>query len=384
MPYYEVVIIGAGVIGASVAYHLRALGCRRVLVVDCAPRSGEGSTGKATGGFRCQFSTEVNVRLSLLSREKLLRFPEEIGVDSGYRPYGYLFVATSEEQLAPLREALMVQRSAGVSVVREVGVDEIRALNPALYTDDLIGGTFCEWDGFIRPLQILQGYLDASQRYGVEYRYGVEVQVWREGERVLGIQTPTERIPAGTVVNAGGAWAGAIARQAGVDLPVYPLKRQVALTHPFPQLPETMPMSVDVSDGFHLRVRDGRVLLLYPHGLQEEHTEAVRFEPHWLQLVYRRACERVPCLANATLDEQNSWAGLYEMSPDKHGIVGEAPELSGFYLVNGSSGHGVMHAPALGEIVARLILGLQLPFDIHPLRPTRFAEGQPNRDTGVL
>lgn len=384
MPY-EVAIIGAGVIGASVAYHLSVLGCRKVLVLDRAPRSGEGSTGKATGGFRCQFSTEVNIRLSLLAREKLLHFPEEVGIDPDYRPYGYLFVATTAEQMATLRNALALQHAVGVSAAQEVSVATIRQLNPALFTDDLVGGTFCEWDGFIRPMRILQGYLEASQRAGVEYRYGVgEVQVWREGDRVRGVSVGDERISAGAVVNAGGAWAGVVAQQAGVALPVFPLKRQVGVTLPFDRLPETMPMSVDVSDGFHLRVRDGRVLLLYPHGLKEEQTFEARFEPEWLPLVYQRACQRVPCLSEATPDPEASWAGLYEMSPDKHVIVGEAPELRGFYLVNGSSGHGVMHAPALGELVARLILGQSLPLDLHPLRPTRFAEGQPNHDTGVL
>lgn len=384
MPY-EVAIIGAGVIGTSVAYHLGVLGCRKVLVLDRAPRSGEGSTGKATGGFRCQFSTEVNIRLSLLAREKLLRFQEEVGIDPGYRPYGYLFVATTPEQMETLRHALALQRTVGVSVVQEVSVNAIRQLNPALFTDDLVGGTFCEWDGFLRPMNLLQGYLEASQRAGVEYRYGVgEVQVWREGNRVRGVLVRDERISAGVVVNAGGAWAGVVAQQAGVALPVFPLKRQVGVTLPFDGLPETMPMSIDVSDGFHLRVRDGRVLLLYPHGLEEEQTFEARFEPEWLAKVYHRACQRVPCLSKATLDPEASWAGLYEMSPDKHVIVGEAPELQGFYLVNGSSGHGVMHAPALGELVARLILGQPLPIDIHPLRPTRFAEGQPNHDTGVL
>ncbi len=379
------IVVGAGVIGASVAYHLGALGQRKVLVLERAESPGAGSTGRATGGFRCQFTTEINVRLSLLSREKLLRFPEEIGVDSGYRPYGYLFCATNETQRALLRQAIALQRAVGVPAVREVSVDEIRQINPALFTDDLVGGAFCDWDGFTRPLQILEGYWRASQRLGVEYRFGVSpVRLWREGARLRGVQVGDERIEAGAVVNACGAWAAELARTAGVHLPVTPLKRQVAQTYPFDRLPETMPMSIDVSDGFHLRVRDGRVLLLYPHGLKEEHTFDTTLETDWLEAAYRRACQRVPCLTEARVDPQTSWAGLYEMSPDRHAIVGEAPECAGLYLLNGSSGHGVMHAPALGEIGARLVLGLPLPIDITPLRPTRFEENAPNPETGVL
>ncbi|GIV04845.1 MAG: FAD-dependent oxidoreductase [Fimbriimonadales bacterium] len=383
---YDVIVLGAGVIGCSVAYHLATLGAGHIGVLERAPSLGSGSTGKATGGFRCQYSTAINVRLSLMAREKLLRFREETGVDPEYRPYGYLFVASTESQIQTLRDALAVQHEAGLPESRAVDIEEIRTLNPALYTDDLIGGTFCPLDGFMRPIKILQGYYEAARRLGVAFRFGVgQAQVWREGDRVRGVVLPDgERIEAGAVVNAAGAWAGIVAQQAGVNLPVQPLKRQVAITYPFAELPETMPMSVDVNDGFHLRVRDGRVLLLYPHAVHNEQTFETDFERAWLDAVQQRARHRVPCLRNARIDIENCWAGLYEMSPDKHVILGEAAELSGFYLVNGSSGHGVMHSPALGELLARLILRMELPFDITPLRPTRFAEGALNRDTGVL
>lgn len=383
---YDVIVLGAGVIGCSVAYHLATLGRGRIGVMERAPNLGLGSTGKATGGFRCQYSTAINVRLSLMAREKLLRFKDETGVDPEYRPCGYLFVASTELQMQTLRDALSVQRATGLTESREVDIDAIRELNPALYTDDLIGGTFCPLDGFTRPMKILQGYYEAATRLGVDFRFEVgEARVWREGERVRGVILPDgERVEAGVVVNAAGAWASVVAQQAGVNLPVQPLKRQVAITYPFSELPETMPMSVDVNDGFHLRVRDGRVLLLYPHALQNEHTFEADFEREWLDAVQARAHQRVPCLRNARIDIENCWAGLYEMSPDKHVILGEAAELRGFYLVNGSSGHGVMHSPVLGELLARLILQMEPPFDITPLRPTRFAEGALNVDTGVL
>ncbi len=383
---YDVAIIGAGIIGCSVAYHLTTLGHVRVVVLERAPMLGAGSTGKATGGFRCQYSTPINVRLSLLSREKLLRFADETGVDPEYRPYGYLFVASTEAQMGVLREALAIQHAAGLTESRELNVQEIQELNPALHIEDLIGGTFCPLDGFMRPLKILQGYYEAATRASVEFRFGVrEARVWCEGDRAHGVLLSSgERIEAGAVVNAAGAWAGIVAQLAGVELPVQPLKRQVGVTFPFPNLPETMPMSVDVNDGFHLRVRDGRVLLLYPHALQQEHTFDTTFETNWLDAMWQRALHRVPCLQNAQIDLESCWAGLYEMSPDKHVILGESAELQGFYLVNGSSGHGVMHAPALGELLARMMLRLELPFDIAPLRPTRFIEGAPNTDTGVL
>src|ERR1051326_5445841 len=231
----QVAIVGAGVIGASVAWHLTELGCRDVVVLDRAPTLGGGSTPLATGGFRAQFATEVNVRMSLLSREKLRRFPDEIGVDSGYRPYGYLFLAATEATLATLRDAQRVQHACGVTEARIIDAEEARAINPAIGADNAIaGGAYCPTDGFIRAMLILRGYHDAAVRRG--------------------------DVEAEHVVNAAGAWAATF----GFDVPVTPLRRRVAPTIVTDVLPDTMPMTIWTDDGYHIRVRDGRVLLLWP------------------------------------------------------------------------------------------------------------------------
>src|SRR6266498_1739569 len=186
----QVVIVGAGVIGASVAWHLSELGFRDVVVLDRAPALGGGSTPLATGGFRAQFATEVNVRLSLLSRAKLRRFPEEIGVDSGYRPYGYLFLAASEATLAALRDAQRVQHACSVAEARMVSAAEARAINPAIDDESIVGGAYCPTDGFIRAMQITRGYHDAAVRRGVRFDFGVEVVGVRvEGDRVAALHT---------------------------------------------------------------------------------------------------------------------------------------------------------------------------------------------------
>lgn len=384
----DAVIIGGGIIGASVAYHLALRGCRQVIVLERAERIGAGSTGKATGGFRCQYSTAVNVQLSLLSLEKLLRFQEETGIDSGYDPRGYLFMARTEAQLNTLRHAMNVQRSVGVREVKEVSVEEIRLLNPAVNTTDFIGGTFCPLDGFTRPMNLLKGYTEAAQRLGVRFEYGtgdVEVVVEQGRRRVSGVRTAALEIVTKQIVNAAGAWAGDLAGRTGVMLPVQPVRRQVAVTLPFDGLPPEMPMTIDVEDGFHLRVRDGRVLMLLPLDTPKSDPYDTTFEPSWLDDLLPRAHHRVPCLQESAVDLALCHCGLYEMSPDKHVILGEAPELKGFYLVNGSSGHGVMHAPALGQLVAELILdGQTTSLDVRALRPSRFAENDLNADTGVL
>jgi sarcosine oxidase subunit beta len=382
----DVVIVGGGVIGASVAYHLARRGCTDVLVLERGSGPGQGSTGRATGGFRAQFGTEVNVRLSLLARDKLRHFPDELGVDPGYRPRGYLFLASRPATLDTLLAAQAIQKAAGLHEAQFVPPEDIPLINPAVRAGDLLGGVFCHTDGFIRPLAILQGYIEGAQRLGVRFAYGEPcIGFQMEGERISAVRTPADEVTAGCVVNAAGAWAAQVASQAGVDLPVSPLRRQVAITQLTDRLPEEMPMTIFAEDGFHLRVRDGRILLLWPDQPQVTDPFDTSVEDAWLDEVTRRARERLPSLAEVPVDRESCWAGLYEMSPDRHALLGPAPGVQNFYLANGSSGHGVMHAPALGQLLAEIILeGKASTLDTLALRPGRFAEGQANAASELL
>lgn len=375
----DVLIVGGGVIGASAAWHLASRGCRGVRVLERGAAPGAGSTGKATGGFRAQFASDVNVRLSLLSREKLLRFADEVGGDPGFRPHGYLFMAERPETLDALLDAQAVQHAAGATDGRRVSVDEIRAINPAVEVGGIVGGVFSPSDGFIRPMQILAGYTDAARRLGARFDYGVSVDGFRvEDGRITSVLTSAGEIAPGVVINAAGAWAGAVARMAGVEIPVAPLRRQVALTTPFAALPGEMPLTILVEDGFHARMRDGRAMLLWPDEPESADAFDCAFHEPWLAEVTRRAHHWLPCLRNAEIDRAACYAGLYEMSPDRHVLLGAAPGIANLLLANGSSGHGVMHSPALGHLLAELILdGRASSIDVHPLRPSRFAEGEP-------
>jgi sarcosine oxidase subunit beta len=379
MPSADVVVIGGGVIGASVAYHLAARGCADVRVLDREAEPGRGSTGKATGGFRCQFGSDINVRLSLLAREKLLRFADETGVDSGYCPCGYLFLADTPATLDTLLGAQAVQHAAGACDPRAVTPHEAREINPAISIDGIVGATWCPCDGFIKPLEILRGYTEAARRLGVRFDYGVEVEgLAVGGERITAVRTRGGEVAAGAVVNAAGAWAGAVARMAGVEIPVTPLRRQVAPTVPTDVLPDAMPLTIFTDDGFHARVRDGRVLLLWPDEPRMREPYDAAFDEAWLPEVTARAHRRIPALREVPVDRGACWAGLYEMSPDRHVLLGRAPDVDNLYLANGSSGHGVMHSPALGHLLAEIILdGAASTLDVHPLRPSRFAEGDP-------
>jgi len=383
----EVVILGAGVMGASTAWHLARRGVRDILLLDRGAAPGAGSTARATGGFRAQFATEINVRLSLLSRAKLRSFANDTGVDPGYAPYGYLWLATTAQELAALTEARRVQHAAGLAEAVEVTPDDIRLLNPAVSLDGIVGGAWCPTDGFVAPLALLAGFLAGAERLGVRVRWGAEIErlELETHGRAVAVRTTTERIPCGTVVNALGAWAARPMEGTGFALPVTPLRRQVAPTVPTDVLPAAMPMTIFVGDGFHLRVRDDRVLLLWPTPGAPGRPFDDAVDDDWVQGVVAKAHTRVPALRAIPVDRPACWAGLYEITPDKHAVLGPTPGVPNLYLINGSSGHGVMHAPALGQLLSEIICdGKTSSLDVRPLRPERFVERDLNPVSELL
>ncbi|HEX7174264.1 MAG TPA: FAD-binding oxidoreductase [Pyrinomonadaceae bacterium] len=376
----DVVIIGGGVVGASIAYHLAEAGCRDVLVVERGQELGEGSTGRATGGVRAQFATAVNIRMSLYSIDFFSRFSEATGRDCGYRPIGYLFLA-GERQLAQLESNRERQRAVGLTCVEILSTDDIAARLPLLRLDDIAGGSFCPIDGLIDPLAVMRGLLKRARERGVTLWTDTRVTgIDLDGGAVVSVDTSRGRVATRAVVNAAGPWAAEVARLAGVEIPVTPLRRQLVGAQSFDRLPERMPMVIDLSDGFHFRrVEHGAqapgVLLAWP---DPEETPGFNtdFDDDFTGKILERAARRVPAFAGLKVDRRLCRAGLYEMTPDHHAIIGRAPGVAGFYLANGFSGHGVMHSPATGRAVSDLILhGESRAIDIHALRAERFAEG---------
>ena len=386
----DVIVIGGGIVSASVAYHLAERGCTNVLVVEREARQGLGSTGRATGGVRAQFATSINIQMSLYSIEFLSRFAEATGHPSGYQPAGYLFLATDERQLDYLKANRERQLTEGLRGVEIIGVEEIRRRWPQLRTDDLAGGSFCQTDGLVSPLDIMRGFtLRATQR-GVRLWLDTHVTGIRvEAGAVAGLETTRGRVATRAVVNASGAWAALTARMAGVELPIVPLRRQLVATRPFAALPAEMPMVIDMSNGFHFR-RDHSagsppgLLLAWPDP-KETYGFETEFDPGFVEKILPRAAARVPCLAGIEVDGERCRAGLYEVTPDHHAIIGEAPQVRGLFLANGFSGHGVMHSPATGRIVSELILdGRASLLDVSSLGLERFAEGRLIEETAVL
>ena len=372
-----VAVIGGGVIGASIAYHLACEGVKDIVILERGAGAGLGSTGKSTGGFRAQFATPINVRLSLIAREMLLRFAHDTGVDPGYSPVGYLWLASSVQQLAALRSAQAMQKDEGLTEAVELTPAEIHDANGVISTDRVIGAAFCPTDGYINPLGILRGYLEAAEKKGVRTLYRtscIGISTDSQG-RVNSIRTATDEISVDTVVNAAGAWAAGVASFAGLSLPVAPLRRQAAYSMPCPALPSNIPLTIFMEGGFHLRAKLGRALLCWPHPEKEGEPAELAADEEWIESVTRMAHERVPLLRDVPIDRSLSYAGLYEMSPDHHAMLGRFPQCDNMYFANGSSGHGVMHSPAIGAIVADMIVGRAPRLDVSILRPSRFEEG---------
>ena len=381
----DVVIIGGGIVGSSIAYHLAAEGCTDVLVIEREAHQGKGSTGKSMGGVRAQFATPVNIEMSLYSINFFAHFDEVVGHPADYRPHGYLFVATSERHMEYLRANNERQKALGLKNVEFVTREDIVKTVPQLRADDILGGTFCPTDGFVDPHSVMMGFMLNARERGTRLWLDTAVTgIDLENGRMTGVETTRGRVATGAVVNASGAWAADVARMAGVELPVVPLRRQLVPTEPFDELPARFPMVIDMSTGFHFR-REGRRILLAWNDPEETPGFKTDFDSSFIEKILTRAASRVPCLAEAEVNPQRAWAGLYEMTPDHHAIIGEAPTVHGLFFANGFSGHGVMHSPATGRIISELILqGEAHLLDAKPLGVERFAEGRLLEETSVL
>jgi sarcosine oxidase subunit beta len=381
----EVIIIGGGIVGSSIAYHLTEAGCTDVLVLERETSQGKGSTGKSMGGVRAQFATPVNIRMSMYSIPFFAAFEETMGHPSGYRPQGYLFVATKPAHMDYLRTNYGAQVAAGLKDVHLLDRAGVTALAPELRSDDIIGGSFCGTDGFVDPHSVMTGFMLKAMERGVQLMRDTEVTGIRVDDRgVSGVETKQGFLATRKLVNATGAWAGGVARLAGVDLPVEPLRRMLVPTEPFDQVSHESPMVVDMTTGFHYRP-EGRGLLLAWNDPEETPGFKLSFDHAFIEKILTRGVDRLPCLEYAEVNPKRAWAGLYEMTPDHHPVLGPVKSLPGFYVANGFSGHGVMHSPATGRILADLILKGECDLvDASLLGFERFASGRLLHETAVL
>ncbi len=368
----DVVIIGGGVIGVSIAYHLALKKAGKIVLLEKG-QLGEGSTSRCAGGIRTQFSTEINIRFSLEALKTFDRFKEEFGVDPEFRRIGYLFLATSQREMEVFRQNIQLQKRYGIPV-ELLDPGEIQKRWPYLKSDDLLGGTFCALDGYAGPSEVLSGFAGGARRAGAKLHEGVEVTgILSEGGRVTGVRTRDGEISSPIVVNAGGPYAALIGEMAGVKIPVKPLRRQIFITAPFKMADQNIPLTIDFHRGWYFRPEGDGFLLSGP--LDREPSFNVNIDYEARLEAAENAMFRVPAFEKASI--ARGWAGLYEISPDNHAILGPLPGIQGLILANGFSGHGFQHSPVVGKVISELITeGKAATLDISPLSIERFKRGE--------
>ena len=369
----DVVVIGGGVVGASTAYHLAAAGVEHVVLLERADAVATGSTGACAGGFRHQFSSRINIELSLASVPMILGFTHEHGLPLDVVQDGYLFLVRDERDWEEFRAGVELQRSLGVDA-QLLGPKEAAAIVPGIAIDDVVGATFCSDDGIADPAGLTHGYATLARRAGADLRLGVEViAIEAEGGAVTAVRTAEGVISVPAVVNAAGPWAGALTATTGVYLPMEPIPRMVVTTGPFPGVPARRTLVIDAATSYYFH-REGDGVLTGMGGRDERPSFSTEVDLRFIEDELLPTAVRVfPPIEQAGV--ASMWAGLYEMTPDRHPIIGESP-VSGLFLANGFSGHGFQHAPVVGKLMAELIVdGRTRTLDISSLGFDRFERG---------
>ncbi|TME03266.1 MAG: FAD-binding oxidoreductase [Chloroflexi bacterium] len=376
----DVVIAGGGIMGCALAFQL----AKRDVDVILLEREtlGSQSTGKCAGGVRQQFSMPANVSLQRLSVRLFENFEAETGHPADFRQLGYLFVLTLPQQVEDFRHNMEMWHSLGLSEARWVDSAEAAKMVPVLNVDDVLGCTYCPTDGIASPADVTSGYASAARRRGARLKEGVEVVgIDVGGGRVQGVRTSAGDIATRVVFNCAGAWSASIGRMAGLEIPVLPYRRHIAVTGTFPAVPRNSPMTVDFQTSLYFHPEGDGVLI----GMSDR-TEPPGYvtDVNWefLEKMFEQAARRAPALASAGI--KTAWAGLYETTPDHQAILGPVPELEGFWCAAGFSGHGFMQAPAAALLLAQLLLEHRSEIDISPFAFTRFGQGSLVHERNVI
>jgi len=367
----DVAIIGGGVHGCSVAWHLAKEGLKVVLFERDYLSSG--GSGRSAAGIRQQFGTEVNCKLALYNLEKFPVLQEELEyeADLEYDPSGYLWIAYSESQLEQLKKNVELQNSLGINS-KILTPEEIKEVAPGLKTEGMVGASWNEKDGHINPHTLTFAYADAAKRLGAVIHTqtlvtGLEVQA----EKVVGVKTSKGDWDVGCVVCAAGPWSVEVAKWVGLDVPIVPERHQILITEPIERMKH--PMTLCLDDGSYFKqCPNGTFMLGWGNPNEKKDTS---FESSWefLLEVSRRVLAKMPCLSGVRVVRQ--WTGPYDITPDQQAIVGATP-VEGFYLDCGWSGHGLQFAPSIGRIMSEIVVGKDPFIDVSVFRFTRFEEGE--------
>jgi sarcosine oxidase subunit beta len=378
-PAADVVVVGGGVVGTSIAFHLAEAGVD-VCLLERGQLAG-GSTSRAAGGFRAQFSDALNVAIGLRSIEAFRRFGERPGAEIDLRQVGYLFLLDRADDVSAFEAGVALQNELGVPS-RFVSLREAAKLCPLAGLEDVLAATFSPLDGHASPEAVTQGYASSARAHGATIVTGCSVDaIELSGCEISRVETSRGGIETSAVVCAAGVWSPEIARLVGVELPVVPYLREVGFTGPTPGLPEGIPLTVDFSSGLYFH-REGPGLLFGMADREQPPGLDVATDPAWLERVMEVAERRCPSLLDMGI--AGGWKGYYEVTPDHNALVGELAEVSRFLYATGFSGHGFLQGPAMGEIVRDLVLGRKPFVDVAPLAVERFARAEARPERNVI
>ncbi len=379
----DIVVIGGGCMGTSTAYHLAQRGAGKVLLLEREKFLGMGSTGRNAGGVRYQFSTEVNVRLSLYSLDVISNFQELFGISADYRPIGYLFLLTTPEEVATFKSEVEMQHRVGVPWVQYLERDEIGRLAPKVNLDQVLGGTFCPRDGLADPNSVTQGFAKAATQSGALIETDTTVTgIKTEAGRIAGVVTNRGEVATRTVVNCAGPWAASIGKMTGLEIPVLPVRRQFFITDAVPEFPRDHVFTIEFATSLYFHP-EGPGILVGMSNSDEKPADTYAIDEEFHLKMLERAVYRLPLIEHARVTRQ--MAGLYEVTPDAHPILGPAVDLPGFYIAAGFSGHGFQHSPATGKVMSEIILdGASKTVDVSMLDLARFAQGRLIREVNVV
>src|SRR5918995_272067 len=388
----DVVIVGGGCMGCSVAWHLAQLGTTNVVLLEREPQLATGSTGKNAGGVRHQFSHPANIELSKESIGMIARFEEIVGVPIDFHQDGYLFLLSKSADVETFKRNVALQHRHGIDV-RWVSNDEARLLAPGLDLTGVKGVTYCPQDGVADPNGVTMGFAKGAIAKGVEIVREVELTGVRlHAHRIAEVRTSQGTISTPVLVNAAGPWAKSIGRMLGVDVPVDPERRHIFIASApgagswdherhRGRVPASKILVIDFESTFYFH-REGGGLLFGMGDPDEQPGFDITVRWDFLPKVIEVAIQRLPALADASVS--HAWAGLYEMTPDHNPIIGPSSDVDGFYTIAGFSGHGFQHAPAAGRILADVMTGCDPNFDLTPFAMDRFARAAKRAELNVV
>lgn len=369
----RVVIIGGGVVGCSIAYHLARRGVRDVVVLE-RETVGSGTTSKAAGGIRAMWPDAIEIRFSLESIRVFEGFAEEFGVDPGYKKIGYLFLISDEREIDGFESRVALWRSFGVDV-RIIPPRDAQSIVPALRIDDLVAAVWSPGDGMAGPAEVTNGFARRARELGVRILENVQVTaIDLERGAVRAVRTTAGDVATPLAVNAAGPVAARVGRMAGVDLPVHPRRRHIFFTEPFPEIPGPIPLTTDLASGFYFRKEMEQLLLSGGDVVDIGDDFNVPMDWGMVEDAVQKALHRIPIVERARI--AGGWAGLRPLTPDDHAIIGPAPGVDGFFLAVGFGGHGFQHSPATGRYVAEWIVEGKPSLDLSLFDPRRFDRGR--------